>query len=90
MLFRSRVAELFLTLASISSRPAQELAEANGIKPATVHRWISEAKSRGLLALPSERTVRVPRTSRTAATDPELLKQAVLEAGGKVIEEEQE
>lgn len=58
--FYADVAERFLQVASISPRPAQELAEANDVKPTTVHRWIREAKARGLLALPGDRK---PRTS---------------------------
>ncbi|SMF64518.1 hypothetical protein SAMN02745830_05007 [Streptomyces sp. Amel2xC10] len=58
--FYADVAERFLQAAAISSRPAQDLAEANDVKPTTVHRWIREAKARGLLALPGDRK---PRTS---------------------------
>ena len=36
-------------------RPAQELAEANHVPVATVHRWIREAKVRRLLLLPAHR-----------------------------------
>ncbi|WP_431900218.1 hypothetical protein [Nonomuraea sp. bgisy101] len=54
--FYRRVGELFLALASISQRPAQELAEANDVKPTTIHRWTREAKLRGLIALPSDKT----------------------------------
>lgn len=54
--FYRQVGELFLALASISSRPAQDIAEANDIKITTVHRWIREAKARGLIALPSDRS----------------------------------
>ncbi|MEU9833276.1 hypothetical protein AB0D67_17260 [Streptosporangium sp. NPDC048047] len=53
--FYERVADLFLWLAAISSRPAQELAEANEVKPSTVHRWLGEARARGLLVLPTNR-----------------------------------
>jgi hypothetical protein len=53
--FYRKVGELFLALATVSSRPAQELAEANGVKPTTVHRWIREAKARGVLLLPSDK-----------------------------------
>jgi hypothetical protein len=51
--FYSTVGELFLQLAAVSTRAAQEIAEANEVKPTTVHRWIREAKARGLLVLPS-------------------------------------
>lgn len=56
--FYADVAERFLATAAISPRPAQDLAEANGVKPTTVHRWIREAKARGLLALPGDRKPR--------------------------------
>lgn len=56
--FYADVAERFLQAAAISPRPAQDLAEANGVKPTTVHRWIREAKARGLLALPGDRKAR--------------------------------
>jgi hypothetical protein len=66
--FYRQVAERFLQLATISGRPAQELAEANGVKPTTVHRWIREAKDRGLLALPWDRkTPRSPNPSNSSA-----------------------
>lgn len=63
--FYRLVADRYLRLAAISPRPAQELAEANSTPPATVHRWIREAKARGILLLPAhrpgdpERTVQV-------------------------------
>jgi hypothetical protein len=53
--FYADVAERFLKVAAISTRPAQDLAKANKVKPTTVHRWIREAKARGLLALPGDR-----------------------------------
>ena len=56
--FYADVAERFLQAAAISPRPAQDLAEANNVKPTTVHRWIREAKARGLLALPGDRKPR--------------------------------
>ena len=49
--FYSRVAELHGRLtADGSRRPAREIAEANGVPASTVHRWMKEAKARGLLA----------------------------------------
>ncbi|MBT2676789.1 hypothetical protein J7E95_39605 [Streptomyces sp. ISL-14] len=62
--FYADVAERFLQAAAISPRPAQDLAEANDVKPTTVHRWIREAKARGLLALPSDRKPRTSADSR--------------------------
>jgi hypothetical protein len=53
--FYRQVADLYLHLAAVSSRPAQELAEANHMPVATVHRWIREAKARRLLLLPAHR-----------------------------------
>jgi hypothetical protein len=53
--FYQRVAALYLHLAAVSSRPAHELAEANHVPVATVHRWIREAKARQLLLLPAHR-----------------------------------
>lgn len=53
--FYADVAERFLQAGALNTRPAQDLAEANGVKPTTVHRWIREAKARGLLALPTDR-----------------------------------
>ncbi len=50
--FYADVARVFLATASVSNRPAQELAEANNVPPTTVHRWLKEAKARGLLRLP--------------------------------------
>jgi hypothetical protein len=52
--FYAAVADAFLWLASVSPRPAQELATANGVPVTTVHRWVREAKSRGLLLLPTK------------------------------------
>lgn len=53
--FYMTVADLYLRLAAISGRPAQDIAEANRIPSGTVHRWIREARSRGLLVLPGHR-----------------------------------
>lgn len=60
--FYRDVADRYLWLATVSSRPAQELAAANDMPAATVHRWIREAKARGLLLLPTHRSSRPPRT----------------------------
>lgn len=53
--FYAQVSDLYLWQAAVSSRPAQDLANANDTPVATVHRWIREAKARGLLLLPSHR-----------------------------------
>jgi hypothetical protein len=52
--FYRLVGELFQQISAVSSRAAQEIAEANDVKPTTVHRWIREAKARGLLVLPTD------------------------------------
>ncbi len=53
--FYAAVADRFLWLASTSSRAAEELAEANKVPVTTVHRWVREAKTRGVLRLPTSR-----------------------------------
>jgi hypothetical protein len=53
--FYRQVADLFLYQAAVSARPAHDIAEANGIPVATVHRWIREAKARKVLLLPVHR-----------------------------------
>jgi hypothetical protein len=47
--FYQRVAELYLRASTQTSRPAEELAEANGVPVSTVHRWIKEARRRDIL-----------------------------------------
>lgn len=47
--FYRHVAAAYLSLAQASSRPAAELAEANGVPVSTTHRWIKEARHRGFL-----------------------------------------
>ncbi len=47
--FYKRVGEVYSALAVESHRPAKEIADANGVKPTTVHRWIKEARARGVL-----------------------------------------
>lgn len=47
--FYQQVAAAYLGLAQMSSRPAAELAEANGVPTSTAHRWIKEARHRGFL-----------------------------------------
>jgi hypothetical protein len=53
--FYRHVADLYLHLAAVSGRPAHELAQANNVPVATVHRWIREAKTRQILLLPAHR-----------------------------------
>lgn len=53
--FYRQVAAQFLDQAAVSARPAHDIAEANGIPVATVHRWIREAKARKVLLLPVHR-----------------------------------
>jgi hypothetical protein len=47
--FYKEAAELYAELASVSRRPAADLAEQSGIPVASVHRWIAEARRRGHL-----------------------------------------
>ncbi|MCW2888308.1 MAG: hypothetical protein JWL58_5170 [Streptosporangiaceae bacterium] len=47
--FYEQIAERFAYLAAVSSRPAQDLAEANDVPVTTVHGWVREARRRGLL-----------------------------------------
>lgn len=47
--FYREVARAYHDLALGSSRPAAELAEANGVPRTTAHRWIKEARRRGYL-----------------------------------------
>jgi hypothetical protein len=53
--FYSQIAELYLAQGSISDRPAKDIAEANGLPVTTVHRWLKEARNRGLLRLPASK-----------------------------------
>lgn len=55
--FYQQVADLYLDIAAVSPRPAHDIASANGVPVATVHRWIREAKARRLLLLPAHREV---------------------------------
>lgn len=50
--FYEKLAEVYLAQASISNRPAQDVAMANEIPVSTVHRWLKEARARGILRLP--------------------------------------
>jgi hypothetical protein len=53
--FYRRVADIYLAQATISDRAAKDIAEANSHPSATtVHRWLKEARSRGLLKLPGQ------------------------------------
>jgi len=47
--FYQQVAERFLWLTEKGRKPAVELAEANGVPVTTVHRWVKEARRRGIL-----------------------------------------
>ena len=48
--FYRRVADVFAYLTTVSPRPANDLADANGVRVTTVHGWVKEARRRGLLA----------------------------------------
>jgi len=47
--FYRRVAQSYSWLAARTPRPAAELAERNDVPVTTVHRWVKEARRRGLL-----------------------------------------
>jgi hypothetical protein len=47
--FYRQVADRFGYLATVSQRPAQNLAEANQVDSTTVHGWVKEARRRGFL-----------------------------------------
>ncbi len=53
--FYALVAERYLWVASVSNAPADDFAKANEVPTSTVHRWVREAKARGLLLLPKRR-----------------------------------
>lgn len=55
--FYQRIADLYTALARSGSRkPAQEIADANGIEVSKVHRWIKEARRReGVVVAPGRR-----------------------------------
>lgn len=48
--FYEDVASLYTYLSQHSRRPAADLAEANEVPVSTTHRWVKEARRRGLLA----------------------------------------
>jgi transposase-like protein len=53
--FYERVAQAYVTEVSRGSRgPAAAIAEANGVPVTTVHRWVKEARRRGLLGKPGQ------------------------------------
>lgn len=47
--FYERVASLYRRLVAAGEQPAPRLADANGVARTTTHRWIREARRRGLL-----------------------------------------
>ena len=47
--FYKQVATAYSWLAGRSRRPAEELAQVNGVPKTTIHRWVKEARRRGLL-----------------------------------------
>jgi hypothetical protein len=53
--FYSEFTKVYLEQASISDRPARDIAEANELPVTTVHRWLKEARNRGLLRLPASK-----------------------------------
>jgi hypothetical protein len=47
--FYAEVARVFAEVAGWTPAPAQEIAKATGVPTSTVHRWVKEARRRGLL-----------------------------------------
>jgi hypothetical protein len=47
--FWRQLADVYRDAAALSRRPAAEIAEAVGVPVVTVHRWVAEARKRGLL-----------------------------------------
>jgi hypothetical protein len=47
--FYRQVAERFTYLGTVSTRPANDLAEANDVNVSTIHGWVKEARRRGLM-----------------------------------------
>jgi hypothetical protein len=47
--FYEKVAALYVLLVAAGVRPAPALADANNVPDTTVHRWIKEARTRGIL-----------------------------------------
>jgi hypothetical protein len=50
--FYRNVADAYLDQATISNRAAKDLALANDVPVTTVHRWLKEARARGVLSVP--------------------------------------
>ena len=48
--FYRHVAEVFSLAASMGPRPAVRIADASGVPVSTVHRWVKEARRRGLMS----------------------------------------
>jgi hypothetical protein len=48
--FYRQVAEVYAETASLSKRPAADMAEASGVPVTAVHRWVAEARKRGFLS----------------------------------------
>ena len=58
--FYKRVAEVYTYAAATERAPAVAIAKASGVETTTVHRWVKEARSRGLLpreGIPGKRGV---------------------------------
>ena len=54
--FYERVAEAYAAHAALGSRPAMAMAELNEVPASTVHRWVKEARRRGVMAPSSRHT----------------------------------
>jgi hypothetical protein len=55
--FYRRLAKLYVDLATVTKKPAADIAEANDVPVTTVHRWIRETRRRGFLPPGSAGTV---------------------------------
>ncbi len=58
--FYEQVARVYTQLAGSGPRPAAVIAEANGVPASTVHRWVREARRRGLLSAGERAAVQRP------------------------------
>lgn len=65
--FYTEVADRYQWLASRVKRPAEELAEANEVPVTTIHRWVKEARRRGLLMSSQRATLALNETGTQRA-----------------------
>ena len=62
--FYRRVAAVYAELALLSRRPATDMAEASGVSAAGSHRWVAEARRRGICPGPSRKARLTPSIQR--------------------------